>query len=377
MTNNNSQFQVIPNYVQRTCIKISNFFEKRKIIRYLFCINILLMEYVPTKLYEQLLKFKNGEIDANEIDDELISNVTSNGLVEIVFDSNNDYIKLFPYDESDLHSINIVFSEYYYKPALIDDSHILDEWDNVYIIGYFNEENDNKLKQILHYFGVSLNDDEENNKKVIKLLDDGFSRYTSDIREKYHELLTESYEDEIRSRVTQDICNFFNRNFIILETCFRYYHTTVDNLIELFDEYKPKRGQTLEHLLKKIARNDSDVTGDFYSDLYNISIDKEEFNREVSNILDNMLESIEDNIEFKDVDEYREIMKTLSNYSFDVLYQTPKNHNVRFQIFRVDPETNLIKLRVFFNRDSTDGYMSLDNFKLLLYHPELFPLFEE
>jgi hypothetical protein len=336
------------------------------------------MEYVPTELYEQLLKFKNGEIDVDEIDDELISKVTSNGLVEIEFDSSYDYIKLFPYDESDRYLISIVFSDMYYAPELISSYHIQDEWSNAYIIGRFDSNNHIKLNNILYFLGLSFNDNEDNNQNIISVLDDTFPRLTGDIRDKYHELLTDSFEESIRNEVTNDTCNLFRTNFIILEKCFRHYHTTVDNLIELFDEYKPKSGQTLYKLLKTIARDDFSVGGDFAEDLYtmNIVLD-DEFNKSVSNILDSMLESIEDEIDFKDINEFREIMKTLSNYNLNMVYPTPKNNNVRFQIFRIDPETNLIKLRIFFNRESVDGYMSLDNFKLLLYHPELFSISEE
>lgn len=336
------------------------------------------MEYVPTKLYEQLLKFKNGEIDANEIDDELISEVSSNGIVRIEFENALEYLKLLPYDESDFYNISIVFSPYYYTPELVSEFHIEDEWDNGYVFQTFDGENDRKFDIILQYLGLTYDRlDSEESRKVIETLDENFSRYTQDIKDKYHELLSESFEEIIRDYVTKETCNIFGSKMIILADCFNLYFTTVDNLIRLFDEYRPKKGQTLTFLLKKIANGDFEVAGDFNEDLYNLNIDKESFNKTVGVALDNIIEKIEDETEFKDISEFREIMKTLSEYKFHMIYQTPKNNNVRFQIFRVDPETNLIRLRVFFNRKDVDGYMTLDNFKLLLHHPELFPLFEE
>lgn len=160
-------------------------------------------------LYENLVKFKNNEISVSEVNDnndELIHKILPNGLVEIVFEEASDYVNLFPYEEGDKYSINIVFSNYYYKPSLIDDYHINDEWYYGGIFYHFDNDNLEKLSQILKYFSTNLDIESENSKRsVAELLEEHFSREADDIKTEFSNLLSNEYSDHIEKTVKNDI----------------------------------------------------------------------------------------------------------------------------------------------------------------------------
>lgn len=155
------------------------------------------------------------------------------------------------------------------------------------------------------------------------------------------------------------------------------YHTTVDDLITLYNEHgNDDYEQSLSHLLKQLAEESVSVGGDFYQDLYSISIDNDSFNKTVSSALDDMREKLEDKIEFVDIEEFKKIYKVLSDYQFNFYYKLPKDKRIEFMIKSVNPETNLISIQLKSNDDTMNGDITLENFNLLLHHPELFSLFE-
>lgn len=332
-------------------------------------------------LYENLVKFKNNEISVSEVNDnndELIHKILPNGLVEIVFEEASDYVNLFPYEEGDKYSINIVFSHYYYKPSLIDDYHINDEWYYGGIFYHFDNDNLEKLSEILKYFSTNLDIESENSKRsVAELLEEHFSREADDIKTEFSNLLSNEYSDHIEKTVKNDICNAFRFYNIWEETCMVTYHTTVDDLITLYNEHgNDDYEQSLSHLLKQLAEESVSVGGDFYQDLYSISIDNDNFNKTVSSALDDMREKLEDKIEFVDIEEFKKIYKVLSDYQFNFYYKLPKDKRIEFMIKSVNPETNLISIQLKSNDDTMNGDITLENFNLLLHHPELFSLFE-
>lgn len=335
-----------------------------------------------SNLFQKLTSFKNDEIsisELNEHNDELINEIYPTGLVEIVFEEELDYVKLFRYEDYDKMLISCLFSNYYYKPDLIEDYHVNEEWNYGTLFYNFNNENITKLNNILSFFGMSLDlDNDKIRNEIAIFLKENFSRDVDDIIIEYSNQLETAYSTYIETEVKSEICNIFNIYSIWEQSCLRTYYTTIDDLITLYDEHSNgNEDLSLYSILENIAE-DISVTGDFNQQIYSLNIDNEEFNRVVSNSLDDILEKTENEIDFSDIEEYKKILTKLKKYNFNRYYNLPKNNNIQFLINKVDPETNLIHINLYdtatFNK--IDGTISFDNLNLLLYHPELFTIFD-
>ena len=118
-----------------------------------------------SRVYEFLESCANGDIqeidryDIRRIDDLLggfkySPNNPKNGKINIKFDDNDDYLRLFDDNQDELNIMNAVMNGQW---EFIDSYSALDnEWDEGYILDYFNEESNEIVNEILLLTNPSL-----------------------------------------------------------------------------------------------------------------------------------------------------------------------------------------------------------------------------
>jgi hypothetical protein len=329
--------------------------------------------------YMQLHMFKKGIIDKKELlNDEYVFDVRDNGVIVLRFDNTEDYFKLFDLNSYDVSTASQLFGSYYYEPEFYDYYTGNDDWNEGYILNYFNNENTEKLKKIVDFIAPNLDVNDRNEyPDICNVITKMFSKNVDYLVGDYTTEMNRAMISALRDSIRDDFCEKFQDEHIHKIDCFYKYITTVDNLIKLYDKLNCK-SESLYDMLQKLGHEkhvDGDFTGYIYELNYHDEFDDESFNRDAKNFLDNVLESIEDSDEFINVDEYKRILKNLKKYKFDEWFVVPKSKTnyPMVKIEGIDPKTNYIIIK--YKKDSGDaveGSLSLEQFNNLLYHPELF-----
>lgn len=331
----------------------------------------------PNWLYMQLNMFKKNLIDVKGIEDELISNIRPNGIITLKFDNNEDYFELFDLTSDDLYIASEAFAMYssyewfsYYQAK--------EEWNYGYLFRQFNEENLEKFNEIIEIIAPGMNHHNESDIEVIvDTMDNLFPKMVESVVMEFSNLMDSSMKKTMEDEIKNDICDVFMPYGIYSAGhCFWKYHTTVDALIKLYDEFGEK-SKPLKNLLSKVGHSIS-IDGqywDSYSQLpYEVSPDDDSFNRTVSRELENMMDKLEE--DFTDIDEYQKIRKEiLKKFRFGEWYELPKKDGIYFKLIRINPEDNKIQVNVSLGSHNRKfdyiKKLSLEDFYLFLYHPEI------
>jgi len=331
----------------------------------------------PDWFYMNLHMFKKGIIDKRRLmEEDIIYDIRDNGIVILRFDDNSDYFKLFDLDEYNINTLSHIFSYYGYH-EYFDPYAANQDFDEGYVLNYFNNENMELLAEIMKVFSPGLDVTERNNdRKIADILRTTFERQVSTIIDEYHSQVESAMTSAIEKNVKEEFCNIFEDDKIYNnDSCFYKYYTTIDNLINLYDHLNGKSLPPYE-MLKKLGHTKS--VGEDYGNAYDLDyfkyFDLEEFNRVTKSNLEDMLENIYDSDRFVDIEEYKRIIEKLSKFTFGKWYNLPKNKNKMFKIIEIDPETNHIvfEYKKKMTQDIEKGSVSYERFNLFLYHPELF-----
>lgn len=339
-----------------------------------------LKESEDSTLYEQLVKFQNGEISAREIHDELITKVNSLGGVIIDFGGLEEFLEIFDIPEHDKYMLRYAESSYR-NYEYVDWYRAEDEWHEGYMLGWLNAENQDKVKELLRILSPNLIDDingfsdnEDDRKKIANLLYETFQRDCDDIINEYIDIGNKLSNDFIVEFAKEHVCNALTEYDIeLVGYCYHKYYTTVSNLISLFEKYDVK-DSNLKGLLLSISPGESmyDILDALNDEFYTFNID---INDEATKRLDDMLEHLEDTDYFTDVEGYKEMVGIITKkYEFNHWYKVPKYKAVHFNIVRINPETNLIELKLknLANMNQVKYQVNFEQLNLILYHPELF-----
>ena len=357
-------------------------------------------------LYEALVDFANGETTANRVsflDEENIVRITrkndknlGKSLVYLNFDS-DDYVKLFvpENDNYNSHLFDIAFhGGNYYSHIFVDSYYMDDDWQEGYGFQNFNQENLDKIKEILvllrpELAGVDLrNANDKDTVQVAKFLEDQFNREISQIIYDYSDYYDSCLVEGLKEYIKYHLCDKLSHLGIIEKTCARVYMTTVNQLINLWNKSGMDKDDNLSEVLKNIIeQNDLVFDEDLYEDYHNYydhkNFDDESYNREVGRELDRIIEKIENDDSFNVYKKNGEIFEKISKlkYNFDVWYPFPEQKSFgedsryRFQIKSVEDgkiivATNLppISSELYYQ----EMVLDYDNFLNFLYHPELF-----
>ena len=297
--------------------------------------------------------------------------------ITLKFNDFEDYLSLFDLDQNDVWLIENLFSYYgqldnwFYTEDLGND-----DWSYGYLLHEFNDENQNKVKEIISYIRPDLLGSNNFNEEVSKVLGDFFDSEVDDIIYEYVLLQNECREESMKEDVKKDLNGKKLNPYHIIEiTPFVKYIVTPKHLMRLFESTNLKNGKIKDVLTVLV----SDWSyGGYYDSIHEtdcLNFDYERFNREVEYRLEKMLDEVIDGDLFYDITGYREIIdKVVSKYDFHKRHDIPKNPDIQFSIDTVDKDTNKIKISIYKRKYGgvESRMLTLDEFYSFLYNYELF-----
>lgn len=346
-----------------------------------------LKEDTDNNLYQQLVDFMGGNISNTEIEDDLIKKVNPNGTVIIDFNDMETYLEIFDgtLDYTDKSYISCAYS-YYCDFNMFDSYQHNEDWNEGYLLRNINDENKEILKKILRILSPGLIEgmfeehDDKAWKNASELLRDTFSRDVDDMVTDYNTDINQVAKDKLIAMAEEELCEIFEEVKIYLfGNCFDTYYTTVKSILQLY-----KQTEDFQTDLKGLLKNyvDSEVNlHSFYEELWDSQYLLREYDEGYQpswkKSLENMLEKLEDSDMFLDLEEYKQLGKLLSKYNYGTYYRLPKDRTMEFRIIRIIPETNLISvdIRNIASQRILNYEVDLEQFNLILYHPELFRKF--
>jgi hypothetical protein len=340
---------------------------------------------MTSETYEFLRKIASGEgINRWSYPDKLIYNVIPSNnpnttKIVIAFDDDNDFLDVLGVeDETD----KWIWGRYMgrgYGGDEVDTERYSYDWEEGYIIGSFNEEQKEKVREILKITNPKLTLTNDNDSEVAKYLGVTFGNEVNDIKYEYSYEYAKCEERAISNVLEKETKNPFIR-FGIVEKQHAYkFETTVNILLTLYGVLKAK-DEDLKGLLKKLIEKYPPNSGrSNWSDLeYNglcEDLDKTSLNNSYDSNLDEMLELAEESIsENPNFVEYNEIVTKVNELGgFDDWIGIPKGGRVKFH--DIDRDTN--KLRFIYSKEGEwRGEMrsvdNLEDLNTMLYNPELF-----
>ena len=251
--------------------------------------------------YEFLMSLAKGEEHSRwDYPDDLIYDVkTSNSgagtKIVIAIDKDDDFLDIVGIEEET--NDRWVWNRFLYSNQDNYDTYQYnDDWNEGYLIQNFNEENVDRVNEILKYTNPTLKldlDNENSRTKVSQFLQSTFESEVNDIIYEYMVLDTDCKARAIKEMLVKETSNPFSR-FGIIEITHAYkYETTVGILLSLYKMMKAE-DDDLKELLRKIdEKYNSNVDRGSWDELeYNVycdDFDNEELQRKIETELESML----------------------------------------------------------------------------------------
>ena len=239
----------------------------------------------------------------------------------------------------------------------------------------FNDDNRSKAFKIAKFSNGFIKEDDYEN--IAKILDENFSYIVDDLINEYASKWQECINDAVKDIILGEIDKPFDR-FGIKQVHKGYrFETTVGVLLHWYHDVENYRF-TLSELLNKLIKLYDKKNRGYWSELeYEQTCedwDDNAIQEYFSKGLDQMLEKIEEDDRFIDVNGYREIRDFIDEkYGFDWV-KTKKDPGISFIVQTIQPETNKALVNVY--NDKTNKYhqrlLDIDGLYQLDNQPELF-----
>lgn len=345
----------------------------------------LVYKTIPAQnIYQILRKIQNGEeYPAHTLNryDELISgfrfNKTSPGksMVQLTFDYDEDYFKIFDLGEGDIWFLRNLFSYYDSDMGFYHSDYAYQDWNEGYLLYELNDENRRKILEIMTYFDPKLNRMEDStNPQIAKLLISTFPRQIENIVDDYQSEKEQCMSRSAKEEITNELKDKFINYGIFEKNMFNKYVTTVSVLLSLYKMYGD-HNLTIQELLSKLAHEFSVGPYEEYMYEYGCNdFDSESFNNYALHQLNKIIEEIEESDRFSNLEEFKKVSgEVTKKYDFDKWHPTPKDKNLKFNIRYIDPKTNKIHIVTQKQFEGTKNRsLTLDEFNSFLYNLELF-----
>jgi len=297
--------------------------------------------------------------------------------ITLTFRYDSDYFKLFDLGDQGQWYVSAIFDPYGngYDFVDWDDDY---QWREGYVFYDFNDENKQKVNDILKYIApyLTMDGESETNVKIAVAMDEFFPKISQDIYNEFNSETNNGKNAAQREEIKDELCDIFRPYGLLKLSCFYKYITTVRILIKLFERYGIN--MTLEEVLKELGH--SIEVQDYYEYAYEVEgyqhFDGESFNRSVGYSLDKIIDELEDSDNFLNMAEFKEIVREVTKkYVYAKRYTFPKDKTRWFEIVTIDPKTNLLNIKTgciggWCDTKYTDK--TLEDFYTLIYHPELF-----
>lgn len=348
-----------------------------------------------SELYEVLDELVKGENDSRQYrtiypDDEHVSYINQNydnikaSTVIIKFDEEEDFLYTLGVEDHDDVWTYKRFNNYYYDSD-IDYYRYEEDFKEGYLLGNFDESNEEKLNNILRFLNPSLIGAEKS--EIGKFLIQAFPGEVDDIIYEYGSRDQECIQREVRNVINGETKNPYIRFGIKEINNGSKYETNVGILYHWYKQLRCPTYDLKELLTLLVSRYTKTNIGNWYELEYNSycdDFDNEGFQSSVSRILDNIMEEIEDSDKYSDIESYKNLLdKVIELGGFKKRLTTPKDDTINYVIMDIDPTTNKAHLRVQYDTNhpdydgsirsiTKDRSVDLEGLNLFLYHPELF-----
>ncbi len=135
-----------------------------------------------------------------------------------------------------------------------------------------------------------------------------FKDYMEDIASNYASYFDDALVEGMRQYVRGKLCNQFQEYFIHEKICSIKYFSTVGNIVNLWDKMDVDKKSDINGFFKTLVSKtslefDEDLYDDYYSYYDYSNFDDDGFNREVTRILERILDKLEDDIDEKTMKE--------------------------------------------------------------------------
>jgi hypothetical protein len=338
----------------------------------------------PKNIYSYLKLISEGyEYNSSELNDidPLITKIKYNknnygkSVIILQFDDYDEYFKLFDLSNDDIWFLRLLFHGkrdlgFYYSDFAYAD------WKEGSLLFELSDENKQKIIEISSYFLPNIKTiDDSTSEKISIFLYNTFRRKVENIVDDYQYNRELCMSESSKKSIGKELSDPFSLYGIIQQYQFYKYLTSVKVLLSLFKLYG-KKDDTLTELLTRIGSEKN--FGPYYEQLYEydcLEFDSKGYNDYVSGQLDDILEEIENDERFSNLEEFKKINSFLSSkYEFEKWYVAPKDKGVFFSIINIDPTTNKINVNIQKSRTSPQERRSLtlDEFNSFLHNLELF-----
>lgn len=341
---------------------------------------------MASETYEFLKKIYNGEEVGYRWNypDKLIYDIRSGKFpsstqVIINFDSDDDFLDVLDIeDETDKWVWGKFMGRGYYGDE-VDTERWKYDWEEGYIIQDFNEEQKDKVRQILKFTNPKLTLTDDNSSEVAKFLETVFENEVGDIVYDYSYESEQCVKKEVVDILEKETKNPF-RNLGIIEEQHAYkFKTTVSVLLNWYKRLKAE-DEDLKGLLKMlVAKYQPNADRGEWSELeYNTwcgDIDREALNRSYDHNLDKMLEAAEETLENNpDYQEYVNLVSTVNKLGgFDNWIDIQDGNRIKFH--DIDRDTNILRI-IFQKKGEWTGQMrsvtNVEDLNTMMYNLELF-----
>ena len=299
--------------------------------------------------------------------------------VIIAFDSDDDFLDVLGIDsEYDKWTWGKYMGRGYYGDE-VDTERWGYDWEEGYIIEGFNEEQKEKVREILKLTNPKLILTNENTSIVAKFLMNTFENEVDDIIYDYAYESEQCIRREVIEILEKETKNPFLKHGIVEEQHGYKFKTTVGILLNWYRTLKVE-DEDLKGLLtalvgryqKNIARGEwSELESNVWCD----DFDRETLSRSYDNNLDKMLEGAEETLENNpDYEEYVALMGRVTELGgFDKWINIQDGNRIRFH--DIDRDTNTLRI-VYSKKGEWKGQMrsvnNVEDLNTMIYNLELF-----
>ena len=299
--------------------------------------------------------------------------------VIITFDSDDDFLDVLGIDnDEDIWTWRKFMGRGYYGDD-VDTERWRSDWEEGYLIDSFNEEQKEKVRQILKLTNPKLTLTDENTHIVANFLDTTFNNEVEDIIYDYAYESEQCISREVISILKKETKNPFLKHGIVEEQHAYKFKTTVGILLNWYRTLKAE-DEDLKGLLKALVeRYQKNVNrGDWYELEYNVwcsDFDREAINKSYDNNLDKMLEAAEETLENNpNYEEYVALMDRVTKLGgFDKWINIQNGNRIKFH--DIDRETNKLRI-IYAKKFQSSGQMrsvnNVEDLNTMIYNLELF-----
>ena len=350
-------------------------------------------------LYTALKSYVNGEIDydpTKESDDDVLKipvlrKEERERTIVNVFFSRPEFLSMFndrnDYTNNAFYINNAFGNSYGYGHMFVDKYWAEEDFKEGYIFDSFDNENINKVKEIVRLTNIKLfseiqNEDFWNIKSdIASFLYDKFEKEVdyiiSDHADEYDITLVAGLKDYL----SQKFCGELTKFKFVEVKCQLKYVTNVKNILKLYEKYERFDDDFLEMMNNIMKMEDLVLDEDLYDDYFDYfsweNFDKEGFNRSVENQLDKIIDAIEEDMDSGVLEKNNELQELMHkyDYKYNTWYSFPKqkqNTNSKFKILNIFGGKIIVKYSQKSFATIEEFKMGYDDFLTFLFHPELF-----